>query len=268
MTDPFSIIVGVAGLLGVAAQTLRLAKTYVDEVRYRDEAAAEFLKELNVLHFNLSRLDQFLSHESDGARHFDNTSVLVSSTTICRNNLDVLYEKLSSNRARRIERLKWPLSAKEHRETIQELRAFAQWIQLALAIDGWTLLSKTSSEILDILKLQLSTFQLLENINDRTHSVQKSVEEQSEILKHDRLSQERSEVLDWISKLNHEQKHHYVRLPRVEGTGEWLLEMEDFERWRDEPNLHSRVLWCHGIPGSGKSVLAYELTLMIVMFFQ
>ena len=259
MTDPLSIVVGVAGLLGVAAQTLRLAKIYVDEVRHGDEAAAEFLKELNVLHFNLSRLDQFLNRESDGARHFDNTSVLVSSTNICRNNLDILYEKLSSNRARRIERLKWPLSAKEHRERIQELRAFAQWIQLALAIDGWTLLSKTSSEILDILKLQLSTFQLLQDINDRTCSVQKSVEEQSEILKHDRLSQERSEVLDWISKLNHEQKHHHVRLPRVEGSGEWLLEMEDFERWRDKSNMHSRVLWCHGIPGSGKSVLAYEL---------
>ena len=173
MTDPFSIIVGVASLLGVAAQTLRLAKTYVDEVKHKDEAAAEFLKELDVLHFNLSRLDQFLNRESDGARHFDNTSVLVSSTTICRNNLDILHDKLSSNHARRIERLKWPLSAKEHRKTIQELRAFAQWIQLALAIDGWTLLSKTSSEMLDILNLQLSTFQLLENTNDRTRSVQK-----------------------------------------------------------------------------------------------
>ena len=259
MTDPLSIIVGVAGLLGVAAQTLRLAKTYVDEVRHRDEAAAEFLKELNVLHFNLSRLDHFINRESGRARYFDNTSVLVSSTTICRNNLDILHDKLSSNRVRRIERLKWPLNAKEHRKTIQELRAFAQWIQLALAIDGWTLLSKTSSEILDILNLQLSTFQLLENTYDRTRSVQKSVEEQSEILKHDRLSQERGEVLDWISKLNYEQMHHQVRLPRVEGTGEWLLEMEEFERWRDKPNLHSRFLCCHGIPGSGKSVLAYEL---------
>ena len=259
MTDPFSIVVGIAGLLGVAAQTLRLARTYVDEVRHRDEAAAEFLKELNVLHFNLSRLDHFLNRESDGARHFDNTSVLVSSTTTCRTNLDILYEKLTSNRTRRVERLKWPLSAKEHRETIQELRAFAQWIQLALAIDGWTLLSKTSSEILEILKLQLSTFQLLENINDRTSSVQKSVEEQSEILKHEHLTQERCDVLDWLSKLNYEQMHHRVGLPRVEGTGEWLLEMEDFERWRDKPSPHSRFLCCHGIPGSGKSVLAYEL---------
>ena len=35
MTDPFSIIMGVAGLVGVAAQTLRLAKIYIDEVRQR-----------------------------------------------------------------------------------------------------------------------------------------------------------------------------------------------------------------------------------------
>ena len=214
------------------------------------------MRERNVLHFNLSRLDQFLHRENAVACQFDNTSVLVSCTTICRHNLDILHKKLSSNRSRRLDRLRWPLSAKEHRETIQELRAFAQWIQLALAIDGWTLLSKTSAEILDILKLQLSTFQLLENINDRTCSVQKSLEEQSEILKHDRLSQERSEVLGWISMINSEKKHHHVRLPRVEGTGEWLLEMEGFEQWRDKPNWHSRILCCHGIPGSGKSVLA------------
>ena len=112
---------------------------------------------------------------------------------------------------------------------------------------------------MDILKLQLSTFQLLENISDRTYSVQKSVEEQSEILKHDRLTQERSEVLDWVSTLNSGQKHHHVRVPRVEGTGEWLLEMEGFEQWRDKPNSQRRILCCHGIPGSGKSVLAYEL---------
>jgi hypothetical protein len=56
--DPFSITVGIVGLLNVATQTLTLAKTYVDEVKHGKEAAVEFMNELNVLHSNISRLDR------------------------------------------------------------------------------------------------------------------------------------------------------------------------------------------------------------------
>jgi len=38
---------------------------------------------------------------------------------------------------------------------------FAQWIQFTLTIDGCALLSKTSAEVLETLKHQLETFQLV-----------------------------------------------------------------------------------------------------------
>lgn len=104
--DPFSITVGIVGLLSVAAQTLTIAKTYVDEVKHGKEAAAEFMKELGVLHFNLSRLDQFLKSEDEAARHFDDTSVLVSSIHACRNKLNLLYDKLDGGGRSRMSRLK------------------------------------------------------------------------------------------------------------------------------------------------------------------
>lgn len=105
----------------------------------------ELLRELEVLHYNLSQLDVFL--RSKGAiRFFDSTSVLVTSTSACRTKLTVLFEKLNRAGDSLVSRMKWPLNSKEHRDTVQDLRAFAQWIQFALTIDGCALLSKTSAE--------------------------------------------------------------------------------------------------------------------------
>ena len=44
-------------------------------------------------------------------------------------------------------------------------------------------------------------------------------------------------------------------MPRVDGTGQWLLNHPKFQMWWDDVQL-SNVLWCHGVPGSRKSVLA------------
>ncbi len=120
----------------------------------------ELLRELEVLHYNLSQLDVFL--RSKGAiRFFDSTSVLVTSTSACRTKLTVLFEKLNRAGDSLVSRMKWPLNSKEHRDTVQDLRAFAQWIQFALTIDGCALLSKTSAEVLETLGHQLETFQLI-----------------------------------------------------------------------------------------------------------
>ncbi|KAH0543124.1 hypothetical protein FGG08_002550 [Glutinoglossum americanum] len=39
---------------------------------------------------------------------------------------------------------------------------------------------------------------------------------------------------------------------RQEGTGEWLLNADAFEKWQDGTE---RTLWCPGIPGAGKTIL-------------
>ena len=71
----------------------------------------------------------------------------------------------------------------------------------------------------------------------------------------DRKAQERTAILKWISTLEHTNKHFAIRMPRVDGTSQWLLDHPKFRMWRDDVESNN-VLWCHGIPGSGKSVLA------------
>lgn len=253
--DPFSVAASIAGLVGLTAQVLKVTKAFVHEAKHGKEFAAELLNELNMLHFNLSRLDDFLRSTS-GELHFQDTSVLVSSSISYRDKLKRLQEKLEVASKSRLTHFKWPLSGTEHHQSMGELRAYAQCVQFSLNINGCALLSKTSGEVMDVLRNQLEAFQLLETISHRTISSQQSSVEQSQMLQDHHAAEERGKVLDWISADAHEQKHHQIRLPRVAGTGDWFLELDEFCQWRDSTNASDNVLLCQGIQGSGKSVLA------------
>lgn len=256
--DPISFAASIVSLVELVARTSKITKTYVHEARHGKETAQEFLKELDVLHFNLSRLDKFLSSELKTTQDFDNTSVLVSSTYACRNKIDALNDKLSMGCQQRhfnINTFVWPLKVKEHRQVIGELRAFAQWIQFSLSIDGFALLSKTSAEVLQVLSNQLNGFQLLQKVDVRTLAIERSLNEQNHSLKISRTNEERDRIFAWISTLDHMQMHYDIRKPRVNGTGAWFLRKNSFRTWENTFLTGNGVLWCHGIQGSGKSIL-------------
>jgi hypothetical protein len=256
--DPLSLAAGIAGLISLAGATLKVTKDFIHEARYGRETAQEFVQELDVLHFNLSRLDKFLRSETEAIGYFDDTSVLVSSTHACRNKLSTLHDKLlEGSQARRLSlhTLGWPLKVKEHRDMIIELRAFGHWVQFALTINGCTLLAKTSADVLDVLKKQLEGLQILQKVDDRTLSMERSQWEQSQAWERSQANAERTKILDWISTIKHQQKHHDICKLRVDGTGEWLLHEGNFERWTNAIQPSTNILWCHGIQGSGKTML-------------
>lgn len=253
--DPFSLAAGIVGIVGLTVQTLQVTSTFAHQARHGKEEAAELLNQLTVIHHNLSRLDEFLRSASGGPQ-FQDTSVLVSSSYSYRDRLKVLQEKLNAASKSRLIPFRWPLNNTEHRQTLDELRAYAQCVQFSLSVNGCALLSKTSGEVVDVLRHQLEAVQLLETVNHRTLSSKEAIENQAQILQNHHAAEEREEILDWISTVKHEQKHHDIRLPRVQGAGEWFLELNEFKCWREETLSASNVLLCQGIQGSGKSVLA------------
>lgn len=62
-------------------------------------------------------------------------------------------------------------------------------------------------------------------------------------------------ILGWLSSLQPNRKHRDVINRRLEGTGSWLLQDPLFKSWRDDPQS-SQVLWCHGIPGAGRTIVS------------
>jgi len=64
---------------------------------------------------------------------------------------------------------------------------------------------------------------------------------------------ERTSFLKWISHNDFDADQQTILEKRWPGTGTWLHQHYDFEEWFLSPK--SRVLWCNGTPGAGKSVL-------------
>lgn len=177
--DPFSLVVGVSSLIALVTQTLNITTNYISGVKHSEAAASNLVKELEVLRSIVMRLDAFLREESSKKHslNFTDDSVLFQSTHACHNQLRSLHEKLEKGKDQRIRTaLRWPLTEKEHRQSIQELRTLTHWIQFTLTIDGCALLSKTSGEVMKILGEQLKCFQNLQEINTHTASVERSLE--------------------------------------------------------------------------------------------
>ena len=62
---------------------------------------------------------------------------------------------------------------------------------------------------------------------------------------------ERSEILAWLSPLEPRIRHQDLRTRRDDNIGEWLLQTDEFQRWCDKGE-HA-TLFCYGDPAVGKT---------------
>ncbi|KAI9040298.1 uncharacterized protein KD926_008388 [Aspergillus affinis] len=63
----------------------------------------------------------------------------------------------------------------------------------------------------------------------------------------------REAILTSLSSLDFDKKQKHVFSQRREGTGQWLLQCQEFDCWFK--GVTCQTLWCYGIPGGGKTVL-------------
>ncbi|GAD97888.1 ankyrin repeat protein [Paecilomyces variotii No. 5] len=63
---------------------------------------------------------------------------------------------------------------------------------------------------------------------------------------------ERDRILPWLSPADVSKNHNAARAKHEPTTGDWLINSSSFSMWINE---NSKLMWLHGIPGSGKTVL-------------
>lgn len=68
-----------------------------------------------------------------------------------------------------------------------------------------------------------------------------------------RQKSEDNELIRWLSALDSEVKQNDTLSQRYPHTGGWIFEASDFKDWVAGP---PRSLWCPGMPGAGKTVVA------------
>lgn len=66
-------------------------------------------------------------------------------------------------------------------------------------------------------------------------------------------TEERVKIFDWLTTDEYQSHHRSKYKSLLPGSGEWLLKKSEFIEWQGASS--SSILWLHGIPGSGKSML-------------
>ena len=70
------------------------------------------------------------------------------------------------------------------------------------------------------------------------------------------ISDEKRQILEWLSPMAPRERHRAVREGRVEGVGNWLLRTKGFEKWHTgQDQIVNPVLFYHGDIGVGKTYL-------------
>ncbi|KAF5699679.1 hypothetical protein FMUND_14640 [Fusarium mundagurra] len=117
--------------------------------------------------------------------------------------------------------LAWPLKQGQIQDLLQQISRHREGIQLAL------------------------TTEVTKDIKD--------IKAASEEIRSMLTEEQRHRVYNWLTSTDASPIHNRSRKLYEDGTGSWILRSQHWTNW-----LASRVrcLWVHGIPGSGKTILA------------
>ncbi|KAJ7241278.1 ankyrin repeat-containing domain protein [Mycena rebaudengoi] len=165
-------------------------------------------------------------------------------------------------------------SKKEVDEDLAKIERFKTVLNAWLILDNWDIgqqqeknynqlrtelgtISHNQREYHDeIAKTLTSSSNMQRQEIDRTRTEVKNVaqnqQDLQDLVEREKIVKERKEIFDWLSPPNFFVRHADIFETRQEGTGLWFLRERKFQDWLSLGG----TLWCRGIPGAGKTVLA------------
>ncbi|KAM0321343.1 hypothetical protein ACHAQA_010172 [Verticillium albo-atrum] len=233
---------GIVGVIGVAAQIIQVAIKLGLDWKDAPADAKRFISEieslkavLSVTYTNILVNDDFknafhgqhstlLTLLGDTAGPTD-TALMVSA---CKQELDALLRDLTNrSQGHRVgwERIKGAFLAKKTRETVENLQRQCATLNSLVAVDALALAVHTHKEVKEARKEQQGW----------------------------QADRENEAILDWLTTVDYSTQHSDFLRRRQEGTGQWLLDSAEYQQWIEATQ---QTLFCPGIPGAGKTILA------------
>lgn len=251
--DPLSVSASIAGLVTLADLVFRSTSNYVRSARGSDKEVAALLQEirnLSVILHNLSLVAFDLEAEQTHgpATAEDAISIKHHHLHDCQQVLRQLEQGLEdkqskmtshSTRVKLQSRHTWPFSSAKTKELLEGLRRHKGTLELALAADS-----------LNKLRLCLSR---QDEVHDRVKDIQSTAGKLLDIQTRIAIDKKKSEVLKFFLRTNPRDEYETNIKLHHPMTGLWLTEGPEFDEWY---TTHNSSIWCTGIPGAGKSVLA------------
>ncbi|CZR63705.1 uncharacterized protein PAC_13602 [Phialocephala subalpina] len=166
--------------------------------------------------------------------------------------------------------LKWPSNEKEVEKIISVIEREKTLLQLALTNDCRKLIyeikkcsgeNKTQlTELIRVIEKSSSEYdgqfsrliQTFETASTERKEQLIDVKVGIDGLHQAQHDQQRQAILDWLTPIDYAAQQSDFIARRQAGTGQWLLDSEEFQTWL---NSDQQTLFCPGIPGAGKTML-------------
>jgi hypothetical protein len=260
MAEAFGTGAGVVGVISLAIQITQVVIQFGMDWKDAPDNVKTFMAELGTLKTVLSETNSNILLNSDFEAAFQNRPSLLLSqlgpnaplTTdtnlmleICRKKLDSMLNELKKRgQGYRLgwERLKGAFLAKDTRDSVENLCRQCQTLNSMLSIDAAMLGATMYKEVREARKEQQEISLVIRDGVDESNRRQENQEQQHE----------RQAILEWLTPINYAtQQQDYISRRQV-GTGQWLLDSEEFQTWLE---TDPQTLFCPGIPGAGKTIL-------------
>lgn len=124
--------------------------------------------------------------------------------------------------------------------------------EITKGIDALSITAEKYRSSAENMSSLLEGIQSLTEASDQLSSIQKDVGS----IKRQLTDSYDMEILEWLSPEHGRGRHCEVGSRRTPGTGKWVLDMPDFQKWLDKESSQ-KVFWLVGDPGCGKSTLLY-----------
>ncbi|KAJ6521490.1 hypothetical protein DFH09DRAFT_479143 [Mycena vulgaris] len=251
-------------IIGVVASALQLvdalvkARDYIHGFRDAPEDQQAILRELISIKPLLQQLDKRIKNSgatSIGAKQLEQR--MLDLNGLVKQLTTILKPVLSPGR-KTLKRIEWTLwgknDAKEALTTIERFKTMCIWESVS------DLAEEQRTDNQSMINSVQHGFKNLEDAREgerlEHQDISKSVRDVARNQKRYQdyqNSAERDKIIEWFSPLNLFLRQADIFSTRQPGTGEWFLQHELFKRWRSG---EEQTIWCCGMPGAGKTVLA------------
>ncbi|OCK74174.1 hypothetical protein K432DRAFT_438081, partial [Lepidopterella palustris CBS 459.81] len=235
--DPLSVTASIIAVLQLSATVLGYLNDVKDASKDRTQCALEMLNLCGLLY----KLRDHVDTGDPSQPWYTAVGALAAPNGPLhqfKQALEALQSKMTDGGGLKKvgEALVWKFKKEEIATILDRIERFKTLVEIALQMDH---LSKLSRAIKDDTNFV------------RTHvpALQSGVDK----IQQDQADAKHGKMVEWISPTDYPAQQSDIIGRRQEGTGQWFLDAPEFARWLSEPK---GTLFCPGIPGAGKTMVA------------
>ncbi|EOA81085.1 uncharacterized protein SETTUDRAFT_44889 [Exserohilum turcica Et28A] len=234
--DPLSVTASIIAVLQLSGKVLEYLNDVKDASKDRTQCALELLNLCSLLY-------KLRDHIETGARS-QPWCTAVEALAVREGPLDQFKQALEALQTKIIdggplkkvgEALVWKFKKEEIAGILDRIERLKSLVEIALQMDH---------------------FKLSQSIKEDTHFVRTHVpiiQSGVEEIRQDQDAAKHRRILEWISPSDYPAQQSDIIDRRQEGTGQWFLDAPQVATWLSE---HHATLFCPGIPGAGKTMVA------------